>query len=155
MSRIYTLAAGAAAATGVVMPAQWQVLGYTFPAGAMIVGLLAALMARVFVTRTEKGPRDRILDIIIMGVVLLTTAVWIATRHCGLWEALGTGLGFGTAGALILATVQSKTQAGLDIVFGGFRNGASKGADPSVGQVLRDAFPLPSAPDDVTKEDKA
>lgn len=138
MSR--TLAA-AASGTAASVPVMWDVLGYHFPAGSMIVGLFAAMMARVFVTRTEKGPRDKIADLIIMGVVLLCTAVWIATRHCDLWEALGTGLLFGTAGALILATVQSKTQAGLDVVFGKLGGGSPPTPPPEVQQVLREAFP--------------
>lgn len=145
MSRVTAPVAGAAASVPVV----WDVLGYHFPAGSMIVGLLAAVMARVFVSRKEKGPPDRMLDAIIMGVVLLTTAVWIATRHCDLWEALGTGLGVGTAGALILTISQARARAGIEAMFG--KSLGSDAAAPiedksGVGVALK-SLPVPPAED--------
>lgn len=144
MSRLSAPVAGAAGAIASV-PVMWDVLGYHFPAGSMIVGLLAAVMARVFVSRKEKGPRDRTLDAIIMGVVLLTTTVWIATRHCDLWEALGTGFGIGTAGALILTISQARARAGIEAMFGksGTDGTASTIEDKSgVGVALR-SLPVP------------
>ena len=66
-------------------------LGYYFPAGSMVVGLLACLMVRLFITLDAPGPKRWLLDGIVTGLALLATAVWIAEQQVDLFAALGTG----------------------------------------------------------------
>ena len=82
-----------AAVPGVSVPVIWSFLGYSFPAGSMIVGLLACLMVRLFITLDTPGPKRWALDAIVTGIAMLVTAVWIAEQQVNLFAALGTGGG--------------------------------------------------------------
>jgi hypothetical protein len=84
------------------VPVVWTVLGYSFPAGAMIVGLGAAMLVRGFRTFREKTPQIRIVDLIITAIVMLTTAVWILRGQPDPLDALGAGIGFGMLGEGII-----------------------------------------------------
>jgi len=65
------------AAPGVTVPVVWSFLGYHFPAGSMVVGLLACLMVRLFITLDAPGPKRWVIDGVVTGIALLVTAVWI------------------------------------------------------------------------------
>ena len=80
-----------AAVPSVTVPVIWSVLGYSFPAGSMIVGLLACFMVRLFITLDALGPKRWILDGIVTGLAMLITAVWIVEHQVDLFAALGTG----------------------------------------------------------------
>lgn len=102
------------AAPGVTVPVVWSFLGYHFPAGSMIVGLLACLMVRLFITLDTPGPKRWLLDAIVTGIAMLVTAVWIAEHQVDLFAALGTGGTAGAVGAGIISFFKRRGQSAID-----------------------------------------
>ncbi len=102
------------AASGLSVPVIWSFLGYSFPAGSMIVGLLACLMVRLWITLDAAGPKRWLLDGIVTGLALLCTAVWIVEYKVDLFAALGTGGGFGAVGAGIITFFKRRGQSAID-----------------------------------------
>ena len=96
------------------VPVVWSFLGYSFPAGSMIVGLLACLMVRLFITLDTPGPKRWLLDGIVTGISLLSTAVWIAEHQVDLFAALGTGGMCGAVGAGIITFFKRRGQSAID-----------------------------------------
>ena len=103
-----------AAVPSVTVPVIWSVLGYSFPAGSMIVGLLACFMVRLFITLDAPGPKRWILDAIVTGLAMLITAVWIVEHQVDLFAALGTGGGAGAVGAGIITFFKRRGQSAID-----------------------------------------
>lgn len=101
-------------APGVTVPVVWSFLGYHFPAGSMIVGLLACLMIRLFITLDTPGPKRWLLDAIVTGLAMLVTAVWIAEHQVDLFAALGTGGTAGAIGAGIISFFKRRGQSAID-----------------------------------------
>ncbi|WP_294191117.1 hypothetical protein [uncultured Sphingomonas sp.] len=106
--------AAVAAAQSVTVPVVWSFLGYHFPAGSMIVGLLACLMVRLFITLDAPGPKRWLLDGIVTGLAMLVTAVWIAEHQVDLFAALGTGGMSGAVGAGIISFFKRRGQSAID-----------------------------------------
>lgn len=106
--------AAAASGTAASVPVVWSFFGYHFPAGSMIVGLLACLMVRLFITFDATGPRRWLVDGIVTGLALLCTAVWIAEQQVDLFAALGTGGGLGALGNGIIAFFKRRAQSAID-----------------------------------------
>lgn len=106
--------AALATAPGVTVPVVWSFLGYHFPAGSMIVGLLACLMVRLFITLDAPGPKRWLLDGIVTGLAMLVTAVWIAEHQVDLFAALGTGGMSGAVGAGIISFFKRRGQSAID-----------------------------------------
>ncbi len=106
--------AAVAAAPSVTVPVVWSFLGYHFPAGSMIVGLLACLMVRLFITLDAPGPKRWLLDGIVTGLAMLVTAVWIAEHQVDLFAALGTGGTAGAVGAGIISFFKRRGQSAID-----------------------------------------
>ena len=63
-----------AAAPAATVPVIWSVLGYSFPAGSMCVGLLTCFMVRLLITLDAKGPK-RWLDPLSVGCGFLWMAL--------------------------------------------------------------------------------
>lgn len=103
-----------AAVPSVTVPVIWSVLGYSFPAGSMIVGLLACFMVRLFITLDAPGPKRWLLDGIVTGLAMLITAVWIVEHQVDLFAALGTGGGAGAVGAGIITFFKRRGQSAID-----------------------------------------
>jgi len=103
-----------AAVPGVSVPVIWSFLGYSFLAGSMIVGLLACLMIRLFITLDTPGPKRWLLDMIITGIAMLVTAVWIAEHQVDLFAALGTGGALGAIGTGIITFFKRRGQNAID-----------------------------------------
>ena len=103
-----------AAVPGVSVPVIWSFRGYSFPAGSMIVGLLACLMIRLFITLDTPGPKRWLLDMIITGIAMLVTAVWIAEQQVDLFAALGTGGALGAIGTGIITFFKRRGQNAID-----------------------------------------
>jgi hypothetical protein len=103
-----------AAAPPLTVPVVWSFLGYHFPAGSMIVGLLTCLMIRLFITLDGPGPKRWLLDGIVTGLALLVTAVWIAEHQVDLFAALGTGGTAGAVGAGIISFFKRRGQSAID-----------------------------------------
>jgi len=103
-----------AAAPGVTVPVVWSFLGYHFPAGSMIVGLLACLMVRLFITLDTPGPKRWVLDGVVTGMAMLVTAVWITEHQVDLFAALGTGGTAGAIGAGIISFFKRRGQSAID-----------------------------------------
>jgi hypothetical protein len=106
--------AAVTAAPGLSVPVIWSFLGYSFPAGSMIVGLLACLMVRLFITLDAPGPKRWLLDGIVTGMALLSTAVWIAEHQVDLFAALGSGGMCGAVGAGIISFFKRRGQSAID-----------------------------------------
>jgi hypothetical protein len=102
------------AAPAATVPVIWSVLGYSFPAGSMCVGLLTCFMVRLFITLDAKGPKRWLLDGIVTGIALLVTAVWIVEHQVDLFAALGTGGMCGAAGAGIITFFKRRGQGAID-----------------------------------------
>ena len=100
-----------AAVPSVTVPVIWSILGYSFPAGSMIVGLLACFMVRLFITLDAPGPKRWIIDGIVTGLAMLITAVWIVEHQVDLFAALGTG---GAVGAGIITFFKRRGQSAID-----------------------------------------
>jgi hypothetical protein len=103
-----------AAVPSVSVPVIWTVLGYTFPAGSMFVGLLACFMVRLFITLDAPGPKRWLLDGIVTGLAMLITAVWIVEHQVDLFAALGTGGMTGAIGAGIISFFKRRGQSAID-----------------------------------------
>lgn len=103
-----------AAVPSVSVPVIWSVLGYSFPAGSMFVGLLACFMVRLFITLDSPGPKRWILDGIVTGLAMLITAVWIVEHQVDLFAALGTGGMTGAIGAGIISFFKRRGQSAID-----------------------------------------
>jgi hypothetical protein len=103
-----------AAVPSVTVPVIWSVLGYSFPAGSMFVGLLACFMVRLFITLDAPGPKRWILDGIVTGLAMLITAVWIVEHQVDLFAALGTGGMTGAIGAGIISFFKRRGQSAID-----------------------------------------
>lgn len=103
-----------AAVPSVSAPVIWSFMGYSFPAGSMIVGLLACLMIRLFITLDTPGPKRWLLDMIITGIAMLVTAVWIAEQQVDLFAALGTGGALGAIGTGIITFFKRRGQNAID-----------------------------------------
>jgi hypothetical protein len=104
----------ASAAPSVTVPVVWSFLGYHFPAGSMVVGLLACLMVRLFITLDTPGPKRWLLDGVITGIAMLVTAVWIAEQQVDLFAALGTGGMTGAIGTGIITFFKRRGQSAID-----------------------------------------
>lgn len=103
-----------AAVPSLTIPVVWSFLGYSFPAGSMVVGLLACLMVRLFVTLDTPGPKRWVLDGIVTGLAMLVTAVWIVEHQVDLFAALGTGGSAGAVGAGIIGVFKRRGQSAID-----------------------------------------
>lgn len=103
-----------AAVPSVTVPVIWSVLGYSFPAGSMFVGLLACFMVRLFITLDAPGPKRWLLDGIVTGLAMLITAVWIVEHQVDLFAALGTGASTGAVGAGIISFFKRRGQSAID-----------------------------------------
>ncbi len=103
-----------AAVPSVTVPVIWSVLGYSFPAGSMFVGLLACFMVRLFITLDSPGPKRWLLDGIVTGLAMLITAVWIVEHQVDLFAALGTGASTGAVGAGIISFFKRRGQSAID-----------------------------------------
>jgi hypothetical protein len=99
---------------GATVPVIWSVLGYTFPAGSMFVGLLACFMIRLFITLDAPGPKRWLLDGIVTGLAMLITAVWIVEHQVDLFAALGAGASTGAVGAGIISFFKRRGQSAID-----------------------------------------
>lgn len=106
--------AAISAAPAATVPVIWSVLGYSFPAGSMCVGLLTCFMVRLFITLDAKGPKRWLIDGIVTGIALLVTAVWIVEHQVDLFAALGTGGMTGAAGAGIITFFKRRGQSAID-----------------------------------------
>jgi hypothetical protein len=104
----------AVAAAPTVPVVVWSFLGYHFPAGSMIVGLLACFMVRLFITLDAPGPKRWLLDGIVTGLSMLVTAVWIVQHQVDLFAALGTGGTAGAVGAGIISFFKRRGQSAID-----------------------------------------
>ena len=104
----------ATAVPGLSVPVVWSFLGYSFPAGSMIVGLLACVMVRLFITLDTPGPKRWLIDGVVTGIALLVTAVWIAEHQVNLFAALGTGGTLGAIGAGIISFFKRRGQSAID-----------------------------------------
>lgn len=108
---------GRVAAGGVAaVPVVWQFFGYHFSAGPMIVGLCACLMVRLYATFDAPGQKRWLIEGLVTGIALLTTAVWIAEQQVDLFAALGTGIGLGAVGAGIITMFKRRAKAALDAI---------------------------------------
>ncbi len=105
-----------AAVPSVTVPVIWSVLGYSFPAGSMFVGLLACFMVRLFITLDAAGPKRWVLDGIVTGLAMLITAVWIVEHQVDLFAALGTGGMIGAVGAGIITFFKKRGQSAIDVL---------------------------------------
>ncbi|KQN33630.1 hypothetical protein [Sphingomonas sp. Leaf38] len=105
-----------AAVPSVTAPVIWSVLGYSFPAGSMFVGLLACFMVRLFITLDAAGPKRWVLDGIVTGLAMLITAVWIVEHQVDLFAALGTGGMIGAVGAGIITFFKKRGQSAIDVL---------------------------------------
>ena len=103
-----------AAAPAATVPVIWTVLGYSFPAGSMCVGLFTCFLVRLFITLDTPGPKRWLLDMIITGIAMLVTAVWIAEHQVDLFAALGTGGMCGAVGAGIITFFKRRGQSAID-----------------------------------------
>jgi hypothetical protein len=105
-----------AAVPSITVPVIWSVLGYSFPAGSMIVGLLACFMVRLFITFDTPRPKRWLLDGIVTGLAMLITAVWIVEHQVDLFAALGTGGMTGAIGAGIISFFKRRGQSAIDVL---------------------------------------
>jgi hypothetical protein len=103
-----------AAAPAATVPVIWTVLGYSFPAGSMCVGLFTCFLVRLFITLDATGPKRWLLDGIVTGLAMLITAVWIVEHQVDLFAALGTGGMCGAVGAGVITFFKRRGQSAID-----------------------------------------
>lgn len=104
----------APAAPAASVPVIWSVMGYSFPGGSMLVGLLACFMVRLFITLDSPAPKRWLLDGIVTSLAMLITAVWIVEHQVDLFAALGTGGTTGAIGAGIIGFFKRRGQSAID-----------------------------------------
>lgn len=104
----------ASSAPAATIPVIWSVLGYSFPAGSMCVGLFTCFMVRLFITLDATGPKRWLLDGIVTGLSMVITAVWIVEHQVDLFAALGTGGMTGAVGAGVITFFKRRGQSAID-----------------------------------------
>lgn len=103
-----TAAAGAAVTGSITaVPVVWDFLGYHFPAGPLIVGILAVIITRCIVYLNTSGRKQVILDLAVCALCILLTALWVQAQQLDLLKAGVTGIGIGSLGIGIVGIAKS------------------------------------------------
>jgi hypothetical protein len=115
---------GAAAMGSVISqkPVVWWPFGYSFPAGPLVICILAVIITRVVIGLQAKGKAQWALDGAITALCLLVTVLWVQAHQLDLLAAGITGIGIGGIGAGIIGiakgAVGGRFKAALDAFFG-------------------------------------
>lgn len=127
MSAVRIFAAMGAAAMGSVVsqkPVVWWLFGYPFPAGPMVICILAVIITRVVIGLQAKGKAQWALDAAITALCLLVTVLWVQAHQLDLLAAGITGIGIGSLGAGIIGiakgAVGAKARAGISAFWDAF-----------------------------------
>ena len=125
MSAVRIFAVMGAAALGSVAsqkPVIWWLFGYPFPAGPMVICILAVIITRVVIGLQAKGKAQWALDGAITALCLLVTVLWVQAHQLELLAAGITGIGIGGIGAGIISIAKSeimgRLKAALDAFLG-------------------------------------
>lgn len=105
------IAAVGAGAASVGVPVIWDFLGYKFEAGPLIVTVCATLMTRLIVSLNTSGHRRLTLDIVVTGLSVLVSALWVQAHQLELLPAGITGIMFGAVGIGIIGLAKSQATA--------------------------------------------
>jgi hypothetical protein len=103
-------------------PVVWWIVGYPFPAGPMVVCILAVIITRVVIGLQAQGRAQWALDAAITALCLLVTVLWVQSHQLELLPAGITGIGIGSAGAGLIgfakSAVMGRAKAALDAFLG-------------------------------------
>lgn len=125
MPAVRALAVLGAAAMGTAVarePVIWWIVGYPFPAGPMVVCMLAVIITRLVIGLQAEGRAQWALDIAITALCLLVTVLWVQAHQLDLLAAGITGIGVGAAGAGVIgfakSAVMGRAKAAIDAFMG-------------------------------------
>ncbi|WP_232016111.1 hypothetical protein [Sphingobium sp. YG1] len=103
-------------------PVIWWLFGYPFPAGPMVICILAVIITRVVIGLQAQGKAQWALDGAITALCLLVTVLWVQAHQLDLLAAGITGIGIGALGAGIISiakgAVGGRFKAAMDAFFG-------------------------------------
>ena len=68
-------------------PVVWWIVGYPFPAGPMVVCILAVIITRVVIGLQAQGRAQWALDAAITALCLLVTVLWVQSHQLELLPA--------------------------------------------------------------------
>lgn len=89
-------------------PVVWWIAGYPFPAGPMVVCMMAVIITRVVIGLQAKGRAQWALDVAITALCLLVSVLWVQAHQLQLLAAGITGIGIGAIGAGLIGFAKSK-----------------------------------------------
>jgi hypothetical protein len=103
-------------------PVIWWIGGYPFPAGPMVVCMLAVIITRLVIGLQAEGRAQWALDIAITALCLLVSVLWVQAHQLELLAAGITGIGVGAAGAGVIgfakSAVMGRAKAAVDAFMG-------------------------------------
>jgi hypothetical protein len=103
-------------------PVVWWIVGYPFPAGPMVVCIMAVIITRVVIGLQAQTKGQWALDLAISALCLLVTVLWVQAHQLDLLAAGITGIGVGAAGATLIgfakSAVMGRAKAALDAFLG-------------------------------------
>lgn len=103
-------------------PVIWWIVGYPFPAGSMVVCILAVIITRLVIGLQANTKGQWALDFAITALCLLVAVLWVQAHQLDLLAAGVTGIGIGAAGASVIGFAKSavigRAKAALDAFMG-------------------------------------
>ena len=90
-------------------PVVWWIVGYPFPAGPMVVCILAVIITRLVIGLQAHTKGQWALDIAISALCLLVSVLWVQAHQLDLLAAGITGIGIGATGAGIIGFAKTAT----------------------------------------------
>ncbi|TZG23734.1 hypothetical protein, partial [Sphingomonas montanisoli] len=88
-------------------PVVWDFLGYHFPAGPLVVGILAVIITRCIVFLNTRGHRQLFLDLFVSALCALLTAIWVQGHDLDLLAAGVSGIGIASLGIGVISVAKS------------------------------------------------
>lgn len=136
-------AGGSVAASTSVSPTIWHLLGYSFEAASMCAGIGAAVITRAIIGIRGKTV-GRATDWAVLCLVLLFTAVIIASSGASLLTGLLYGTGIAAIGESLIVLAEKWANAALTK----FGIPPARPDDvEAIGQALRDTYQIPDEKD--------
>lgn len=107
-------------------PVVWWIVGYPFPAGPMVVCILAVIITRLVIGLQAHTKGQWALDVAITALCLLVSVLWVQAHQLDLLKAGITGIGIGASGAGVIGFAKSAVAGRAKAAFDAFLGTSTK-----------------------------